>query len=95
MHRETLYIYRTARPETRAYYDCGHYIEGEVEENWIIKWMLWHVFRYRDNRNRGRSNTQNNAREPSRPASRSSNLSEQSTNGTDTPHPSEWYAGVY
>ena len=26
------------------------------EENWIIRWMLWHAFRYRDqrnNRNRG------------------------------------------
>jgi len=55
MHRETLYIYRHARPETRAQYDRGHYIEGGKEENWIIKWSLWHVFRYRDNRNRGRT----------------------------------------
>lgn len=55
MHRETIYIYRTARSETRAIYDRGHYIEGGAEENWIIKWLLWHVFRYRDNRNRGRA----------------------------------------
>ncbi|KAF2157259.1 hypothetical protein K461DRAFT_13321 [Myriangium duriaei CBS 260.36] len=55
MHRETLYIYQTARPETRAIYDRGHYMEGGTEENWIIKWLLWHVFRYRDNRNRGRA----------------------------------------
>lgn len=55
MHRETLNIYRIARPETREFYDRGHYVEGETEENWIIKWLLWHVFRYRDNRNRGRS----------------------------------------
>ncbi|PNS20908.1 hypothetical protein CAC42_2839 [Sphaceloma murrayae] len=55
MHRETLYIYRTARPETRVYYERGHYLEGDTEENWIIKWLLWHVFRYRDNRNRGRT----------------------------------------
>lgn len=55
MHRETLYIYRTARPETRLYYERGHYMEGDTEENWIIKWLLWHVFRYRDNRNRGRA----------------------------------------
>ncbi|GAB7340183.1 hypothetical protein MBLNU457_6656t1 [Dothideomycetes sp. NU457] len=55
MHRETLYIYRHARPETKAQYDRGHYIEGGKEENWIIKWSLWHVFRYRDNRNRGRT----------------------------------------
>lgn len=55
MHRETLYIYQTARPDTKAVYDLGHYVEGGTEENWIIKWLLWHVFRYRDNRNRGRS----------------------------------------
>ena len=55
MHRETLYIYQTARPETKACYALGHYVEGGTEENWIIKWFLWHVFRYRDNRNRGRS----------------------------------------
>ena len=55
MHRETLYIFETARPETRHIYERGHYIEGGNEENWIIKWLLWHVFRYRDNRNRGRT----------------------------------------
>ena len=55
MHHETLYIYYHSRNETRRYYDLGHYTEGENEENWIIKWLLWHVFRYRDNRNRGRS----------------------------------------
>ena len=55
MHRETLHIYRNSRPETRAVYECGYYVEGGVEENWIIKWLLWHVFRYRDNRNRARS----------------------------------------
>ena len=55
MHRETIYIYYHARLETRRYYDLGHYREGENEENWIIKWLLWHVFRYRDSRNRGRS----------------------------------------
>lgn len=55
MHAQTLYIYRTARPETRMYYELGHYHEGDTEENWVIKWLLWHVFRYRDNRNRGRS----------------------------------------
>ncbi|KAG8627595.1 hypothetical protein KVT40_005078 [Elsinoe batatas] len=55
MHQETIYIYRTARPETRVFYERGHYMEGDAEENWIIKWLLWHVFRYRDNRNRGRA----------------------------------------
>lgn len=51
-HRTILEIYRHARPETRTVYDLGHYTQGPNEENWIIKWMLWHVFRYRDNRNR-------------------------------------------
>ncbi|KAK8215305.1 hypothetical protein M8818_001926 [Zalaria obscura] len=52
MHRETLRIYRQARPETKPYYDLGHDTDGINEENWVIKWLLWHVFRYRDNRNR-------------------------------------------
>lgn len=55
MHRETLHIFEIARPETRPIYERGHYFEGGNEENWIIKWLLWHVFRYRDNRNRGRT----------------------------------------
>lgn len=54
LHREMLEIYRLARPETRAYYNLGHSTHGLNMENWIIKWLLWHVFRYRDNRNRGR-----------------------------------------
>ncbi|KAF2224921.1 hypothetical protein BDZ85DRAFT_187116, partial [Elsinoe ampelina] len=41
MHQETIYIYRTARPETRVFYERGHYMEGDAEENWIIKWLLW------------------------------------------------------
>lgn len=55
MHAQTLHIYETARPQTRMYYELGHYRDGDSEENWVIKWLLWHVFRYRDNRNRGRS----------------------------------------
>lgn len=63
MHREILFIYYNARPETKAYYDLGHYVDGGTEENWIIKWFLWHVFRYRDNRNRGRNATASAARQ--------------------------------
>jgi len=55
MHDEILFIYRNARPETKTFYDLGHYVDSDIEENWVIKWLLWHVFRYRDNRNRGRS----------------------------------------
>ena len=69
MHRETIHIYQTARPETKAYYDRAHYTEGGTEENWIIKWFLWHVFRYRDNRNRGRSVPAPNPRDSNNAAS--------------------------
>ena len=54
IHREIIRIYNTARRETRAVYDLGRDTERIEEENWVIRWMLWHVFRYRDNRNRNR-----------------------------------------
>lgn len=55
VHREILRIYRHARRETRAVYDLGRDTDRVEEENWVIRWMLWHVFRYRDNRNRNRT----------------------------------------
>ncbi|KAK4553090.1 hypothetical protein LTR86_009817 [Recurvomyces mirabilis] len=54
LHREILNVYRSARRETRAVYDLGHDMDRIEQENWVIRWMLWHVFRYRDNRNRNR-----------------------------------------
>lgn len=54
-HREVMTIYHSASPLTRAYYDRGRYRDGPNEDNWIIRWCLWHVFRYRDNRNKNRS----------------------------------------
>lgn len=53
VHNEVLHIYRNARPETKIMYGLGHDREGDYEENWIIRWLLWHVFRYRDDRNSG------------------------------------------
>lgn len=53
-HREILNIYQHARPETRMFYDMGRDTDGLDEENWVIRWLLWHVFRYRDNRNKNR-----------------------------------------
>lgn len=54
MHREVLNVYHAAGARTRPYYQMGHYMDGRNEDNWIIRWLLWHVFRYRDNRNRHR-----------------------------------------
>ncbi|KAF9635232.1 hypothetical protein BFW01_g6127 [Lasiodiplodia theobromae] len=54
MHREVLNVYHAASARTRPYYQQGHYMDGRNEDNWIIRWLLWHVFRYRDNRNRHR-----------------------------------------
>jgi hypothetical protein len=53
-HREILNIYQHARPETKPLYDMGRDTQGLEEENWVIRWLLWHVFRYRDNRNKNR-----------------------------------------
>ena len=54
IHREILRIYHSARRETKAVYDLGRDTDRIEEENWVIRWMLWHVFRYRDNRNKNR-----------------------------------------
>lgn len=54
IHCEILRIYQLARPQTKVIYDLGRDTERVEEENWVIRWMLWHVFRYRDNRNRNR-----------------------------------------
>lgn len=54
IHREILRIYNSARRETRVIYDLGRDTDRIEEENWVIRWMLWHVFRYRDSRNRNR-----------------------------------------
>lgn len=67
MHRESLYIYHNAEPETQVYYKKGHYIAEGIEENWIIKWLLWHVFRYRDSRNHGKVGPISTSRNPTDP----------------------------
>ncbi|CAK4034922.1 Hypothetical predicted protein, partial [Lecanosticta acicola] len=51
MHGEILRIYEQASPQTKPTYDLGRDQDGIEEENWIIRWMLWHAFRYRDQRN--------------------------------------------
>lgn len=50
-HAEILRIYQRASSSTRAVYDRGRDTDGVAEENWIIRWCLWHAFRYRDQRN--------------------------------------------
>ncbi|PIB01325.1 hypothetical protein CB0940_00966 [Cercospora beticola] len=50
-HAEILRIYKLASPETRTIYDLGKDTDGPEEENWVIRWLLWHSFRYRDQRN--------------------------------------------
>ena len=70
IHREIIRIYQNARRETKEIYDLGRDTERVEEENWIIRWMLWHVFRYRDNRNRNRRAPSPN--DPSDPGSSTS-----------------------
>ena len=39
-----------ASPRSKPYYDLGHSADQTVN-NWVLKWLLWHVARYRDERN--------------------------------------------
>lgn len=61
-HNQILEIYRGASPKTKEQYDKGHDTDGLEEENWVIRWLLWHVFRYRDNRNKNRRQASPNLR---------------------------------
>ncbi|KAF2754750.1 hypothetical protein EJ05DRAFT_513680 [Pseudovirgaria hyperparasitica] len=45
-------IFERSDPYVRYYYQIGAYEDGPNKENWVIRWLLWHSFRYRDNRNR-------------------------------------------
>lgn len=55
---EVLRIYNDAQPQTRAVYQFGHDLaDPQAPDNWIIRWMLWHVFRYRDYRNKQQRST--------------------------------------
>ncbi|KAF2001982.1 hypothetical protein P154DRAFT_431850 [Amniculicola lignicola CBS 123094] len=50
IHREVLYVASSGSIHTRPYYDMGRYYTGVNEENWVVRWYMWHSFRFRDNR---------------------------------------------
>ncbi|QIW97789.1 hypothetical protein AMS68_003307 [Peltaster fructicola] len=52
IHKAIASIYARAGAETRALYDRGREPGGSTDSNWIIRWMLYHCFRYRDGRNK-------------------------------------------
>ncbi|MCJ1476595.1 hypothetical protein MMC13_005261 [Lambiella insularis] len=52
-------IWRQGQPWPRRFYDLGRSEDPKVY-NWVLKWLLWHVCRYRDWRNRkGRTSSSN------------------------------------
>ncbi|KXT04156.1 hypothetical protein AC578_46 [Pseudocercospora eumusae] len=63
------WIYERAQPVTKPLYHLGHDSENSSKPNWVIYWMLWHVFGYKDGRQKNSSahspataNFSNNAR---------------------------------
>jgi hypothetical protein len=44
-------IWTNGQPWPRHFYDMGGSDDRKVY-NWVLKWLLWHVCRYRDWRNR-------------------------------------------
>lgn len=63
IHREILTIASTENASTRFFYNKGSWTD-KVEENWVVRWYLWHSFRYRDNREKPRGQ---NADHPASP----------------------------
>ncbi|KAI5356515.1 hypothetical protein Slin15195_G082660 [Septoria linicola] len=43
-------IYKDASLLTKPFYDLAVDTTTSDDSNWIIRWMIWHVFRYRDGR---------------------------------------------
>lgn len=87
VNKEIVYIFNHARPETKIMYGLGHDRDGYHEENWIIRWLLWHVFRYRDDRNSG----------PSRKRGQSASLEavmDDEEASDDTPEPIDEASGI-
>ncbi|KXS97652.1 hypothetical protein AC579_1170 [Pseudocercospora musae] len=78
MHSEILQIYHRATPSTKAVYDLGRDTDGLEEENWIVRWLLWHAFRYRDTRNN------RNRRAPNGTVARGVPSGDDSTTPTDS-----------
>ncbi|KAL1958164.1 hypothetical protein VTO42DRAFT_5019 [Malbranchea cinnamomea] len=52
----TAEIWRRAGPMTRAFFSHGRSPNGDEGSNWVIGWLLYSVFRSRDERNRRRKN---------------------------------------
>ncbi|KXT16160.1 hypothetical protein AC579_894 [Pseudocercospora musae] len=57
MDAEVRHIYENAQAVTRPLYELGQDSAQPENPNWIIRWMLWHVFRYRDGRQKTRSDS--------------------------------------
>ncbi|KAF2841978.1 hypothetical protein M501DRAFT_372936 [Patellaria atrata CBS 101060] len=50
-HKEVREIFRTASPIAAPYFQYGEFMDGQNQDNWVIRWLLWHTFRYKDSRN--------------------------------------------
>jgi hypothetical protein len=59
-------IWGSGKPWPRYYYNLGHSEDRKVY-NWVLKWLLWHVCRYRDWRNRKNGAKQPVPMEPAMP----------------------------
>nr|POE47087.1 hypothetical protein CFP56_00419 [Quercus suber] len=69
-HREILRIYLHATPVTKSIYDLGHDVQSHSTENWIIRWMLWHVCRYKSTQLQYRHTATRGGTRPARTRSR-------------------------
>lgn len=53
LYHEVLRVYGASTGNLRRVYNHGQYLNGPVEDNWIITWAIVHAFRMHDPRNAG------------------------------------------
>ncbi|KAF7186735.1 hypothetical protein HII31_11967 [Pseudocercospora fuligena] len=90
MNSEAAWIYEHAQPVTKPLYHLGHDLEHPSKPNWVIRWMLWHVFRYKDGRQKVSST---HARATASPSNASSDVVSRTSTASDSPNETDSMAG--
>jgi len=84
--REILHIWHKGAAELQPFYARGQHLKDSVEDNWVIRWCLYHSFRYTDKRNRNSFRTSRPSRDVSRKVASSLHHDPATSQRRYTPH---------